>query len=68
MISDSWSGSLHPRAGQVLEQNEVRGWHGCAATSRGNADAAEIAIQSNWLQAAERYVSVIETVGERGTW
>lgn len=38
------------------------------AIERGNPDAAEIAIQANWLQAAERYISVIENVGERGTW
>jgi DNA-binding GntR family transcriptional regulator len=39
-----------------------------AAIERGNPDAAEIAIQSNWVQSAGRYVEVIDSVGEQGTW
>jgi DNA-binding GntR family transcriptional regulator len=38
------------------------------AINSGNPEAAEIAIQANWTEAARRYVEVIETVGERGTW
>ncbi len=38
------------------------------AIENGNAEAAEIAIQSNWLHSAERYVAVMGEAGERGTW
>ena len=38
------------------------------AIENGNAEAAEIAIQSNRLHSAERYVAVMEEAGERGTW
>lgn len=34
----------------------------------GDADAAQQAVQTNWRNAAERLGSVIESVGERGTW
>jgi len=38
------------------------------AIEKGNAEAAEIALQTNWVESARRYVEVMETVGERGTW
>jgi DNA-binding FadR family transcriptional regulator len=39
-----------------------------SAIEKGNPEAAEIAIQTNWVESARRYVEVMETVGERGTW
>lgn len=38
------------------------------AIKNGNPEAAEIAVQSNWMHAAERYVGVMEEAGERGAW
>jgi DNA-binding GntR family transcriptional regulator len=35
---------------------------------RGDADAAERAIQANWKNGAERLCQVIENLGERGSW
>jgi DNA-binding GntR family transcriptional regulator len=60
----SYMAYLAPIASTSVEEHEAI----IAAIERGDADATEIAIESNWLQAAERYVSVIETVGERGAW
>jgi DNA-binding GntR family transcriptional regulator len=34
----------------------------------GDAEGAERAVQSNWRNAAERLASIIERVGERGSW
>ncbi|HEX5437180.1 MAG TPA: GntR family transcriptional regulator [Gemmatimonadaceae bacterium] len=34
----------------------------------GNADSAQRAVHRNWRNAAERLSSVIETLGERGSW
>jgi DNA-binding GntR family transcriptional regulator len=34
----------------------------------GNPDAAQLAVETNWRNAAERLARVIETVGERGRW
>ncbi len=36
--------------------------------ARGNADAAECAMQTNWENGAERLSSVIASLGERGSW
>ena len=36
--------------------------------SRGDADAAQQAVQTNWRNAAERLSRVIDTMGERGAW
>ena len=38
------------------------------AIRSGKADAAQAAVQNNWRNAAERLGSVIESVGERGSW
>jgi len=38
------------------------------ALERGDADAAERAVLSNWQQGAKRLAGVIETLGERGSW
>lgn len=38
------------------------------AIKGGNADSAQVAVQTNWRNAAERLGGVIETVGERGQW
>jgi DNA-binding GntR family transcriptional regulator len=60
----SYMAYLAPMASTSVDEHRVI----ITAIQRGNADAAEIAIQSNWLQAADRYTAVIEAVGERGTW
>jgi DNA-binding GntR family transcriptional regulator len=60
----SYMAYLAPIASSSVDEHKAI----ISAIERGNADAVEIAIQSNWLQAADRYVSVIETVGERGNW
>ena len=39
-----------------------------AAIERGNADAAQRAVQTNWRNAAERLERVIDRAGERGSW
>lgn len=39
-----------------------------AAIEGGDPAAAQLAIQANWRNAAERLSSVIEHVGERGSW
>jgi len=39
-----------------------------AAIERGNADAAQRAVQTNWRNAAERLERVIDHAGERGSW
>ncbi len=39
-----------------------------AAIERGNADAAQRAVQTNWRNAAERLERVIGRAGERGSW
>jgi DNA-binding GntR family transcriptional regulator len=38
------------------------------AIKSGNPDAAQEAVQTNWRNAAARLGSVIESVGERGSW
>ena len=38
------------------------------AIKSGNPDAAQEAVQTNWRNAASRLGSVIESVGERGSW
>jgi len=38
------------------------------ALEQGDCDRAERAIQTNWLNGAERLFRVIDTVGERGSW
>jgi DNA-binding GntR family transcriptional regulator len=38
------------------------------AIKSGNPDAAQGAVQTNWRNAAARLGSVIESVGERGSW
>lgn len=38
------------------------------AIRSGNEDAAQLAVQSNWRNAAERLGTVIDSVGERGRW
>jgi DNA-binding GntR family transcriptional regulator len=38
------------------------------AIERGNADAAQRAVQTNWRNAAERLERVIGRAGERGSW
>ena len=38
------------------------------SVQRGDADAAERAIQKNWQCGAERLGRVIESLGERGSW
>ena len=37
-------------------------------STRGNADAAQRAVQTNWRNAAERLERVIGRAGERGSW
>ena len=39
-----------------------------AAIEDGDADAAQVAVQTNWRHAAERIAKVIEVAGERGSW
>jgi DNA-binding GntR family transcriptional regulator len=39
-----------------------------AAIDRGNPDAAQRAVQTNWRNAAERLGRVIDRAGERGSW
>ncbi len=39
-----------------------------AAIERGNPDAAQRAVQTNWRNAAERLERVIDRAGERGSW
>ena len=39
-----------------------------AAIERGNADAAQRAVQTNWRNAAARLERVIDRAGERGSW
>ena len=39
-----------------------------AAIDRGNSDAAQRAVQTNWRNAAERLERVIDRAGERGSW
>jgi DNA-binding GntR family transcriptional regulator len=34
----------------------------------GNADEAQVAVQTNWRHAADRIAKVIEVAGERGSW
>jgi DNA-binding GntR family transcriptional regulator len=38
------------------------------AIEQGDCDQAERAMQSNWLNGAERLFQVIDSVGERGSW
>lgn len=38
------------------------------AIKTGNADAAQLSVQTNWRNAAERLGNVITNVGERGQW
>jgi DNA-binding GntR family transcriptional regulator len=38
------------------------------ALEQGDCDRAERAIQTNWLNGAERLFRVIDTIGERGSW
>ena len=38
------------------------------AIRRGEADAAQLAVEVNWRNAAERLQRVIDSVGERGSW
>ena len=38
------------------------------AIETGNADEAQVAVQTNWRHAAERIAKVIEVAGERGSW
>jgi DNA-binding GntR family transcriptional regulator len=40
----------------------------CRAIRSGNADDAQAAVEMNWRNAAARLGSVIDTMGERGTW
>ncbi len=39
-----------------------------AALEAGDANAAEEGIRTNWLKGAERLASVIDALGERGSW
>jgi DNA-binding GntR family transcriptional regulator len=39
-----------------------------ASIARGDADAAQRAVQVNWRNAAERLARVIDRLGERGSW
>jgi len=38
------------------------------AIEAGNADEAQVAVQTNWRNAADRIVKVIDVAGERGSW
>jgi DNA-binding GntR family transcriptional regulator len=38
------------------------------AIETGQADAAQLAVQTNWRHAADRIGKVIEVAGERGSW
>jgi len=38
------------------------------AIEAGNADEAQVAVQTNWRHAADRIVKVIDVAGERGSW
>jgi len=38
------------------------------SVERGDAEAAEAAVQTNWQNGAERLCQVIENLGERGSW
>jgi len=38
------------------------------AIEAGNADEAQVAVQTNWRHAADRIAKVIEVAGERGSW
>ena len=50
-------------APSIREHESITG-----AIRRGDADAAQRAVQSNWRNAAARLGAVIDTVGERGSW
>lgn len=39
-----------------------------AAIARGDADAAQHAVENNWRNAAERLAEIIAQLGERGSW
>ena len=47
----------------VAEHDEI-----IEAIEAGNADRAQVAVQTNWRHAAERIAKVIEVAGERGSW
>jgi len=38
------------------------------AIEEGRAEAAQLAVETNWQHAADRLGKVIEVVGERGSW
>ena len=50
-------------APSIREHESITG-----AICRGDADAAQRAVQTNWRNAAARLGAVIDTVGERGSW
>jgi DNA-binding GntR family transcriptional regulator len=39
-----------------------------AAIARGDADAAQRAVETNWRNAADRLAEIITELGERGSW
>jgi DNA-binding GntR family transcriptional regulator len=47
----------------VVEHDEI-----ISSIERGDADAAQRAVQVNWRNAAERLARVIDVLGERGSW
>jgi DNA-binding GntR family transcriptional regulator len=55
-LVDEWTTSVKEHDGIVR------------AIARGDADAAQRAVETNWHNAAERLARVIEQFGERGTW
>lgn len=55
---------LLDRIGESISEHDVT----MAAIERGDPDAAQQAVQVNWRHAAARLASVIESMGERGSW
>jgi DNA-binding GntR family transcriptional regulator len=50
-------------ATSVREHEKIAG-----AIARGDADAAQHAVETNWRNAAERLAEIITQLGERGSW
>ncbi len=50
--------------GDALKEHEEM----IKAIRKGDADAAEQATTANWRQGSERYVRIVNDLGERGTW
>ena len=59
-MSVRWSGEIDK---SVEEHSET-----VRAIRAGDGDAAQRAVEENWRNAADRFVKVIDALGERGSW